>query len=339
MTTTIKADRLVTLDGIRGLSAIVVALLHASAGRWPIHGYLAVDLFFLLSGFVLAGAFEQKLRDGMTMGAFMRARLARLYPLFVLGLVLGLSIRPNVPAPMLVGMFGANLFFVPAFFSPIPFGIDPPIWSLSLEMLINVAFAAGLWRLPTRALAVLAGCAGALLVAGDAIYGHTNFGFQSDLVGYTLGVARIGASFPIGWLIWRLRDRLVLRLAAPLAIAAILVCYIAPENALVGPLAAFCIFPVAMIALIHARQPVGVWRWLCDWSGRLSYPLYITHASVIVLVRAALHDTPAAFPLALAASFLVALAAHRSFEPLGRRLILNWRWPSLALTHQQTKGA
>lgn len=85
-----------TLDGLRGTAAIVVLLLHVASAETPdlpVFGsaYLAVDLFFLLSGFVIGHAYEARLSDGLTFGKFLKIRLVRLYPLYVLGLALAVA--------------------------------------------------------------------------------------------------------------------------------------------------------------------------------------------------------------------------------------------------------
>jgi peptidoglycan/LPS O-acetylase OafA/YrhL len=98
----------VILDALRGVAAAAVVTVHAplffhsvatpgsvpdASGHAPMTGplfeaYLAVDFFFLLSGFVLAHAYGEKLNDGMTSCQFMRCRLIRLYPLYLLALVI-----------------------------------------------------------------------------------------------------------------------------------------------------------------------------------------------------------------------------------------------------------
>ncbi len=96
-----------TLDGLRGVAAIAVVVVHAPMLMGSIEAPsagLAVDLFFVMSGFIIAHAYEGKLRDGMTAGHFIALRLARLYPLYLLGLVLGMAqseaAEPHVPAQL-----------------------------------------------------------------------------------------------------------------------------------------------------------------------------------------------------------------------------------------------
>ena len=93
MTTDTREKRVFhTLDGLRGVAALFVAMRHTNLfHRAGIHGgYLAVDLFFVLSGFVIAHAYERRLASGLSVGRFMAARYLRLWPVYVLGAALGL---------------------------------------------------------------------------------------------------------------------------------------------------------------------------------------------------------------------------------------------------------
>ena len=81
-----------TLDALRGVAAAAVLLFHAAfmyAIAPPAEGQLAVDLFFVMSGFIIAYRYDRDFARGMAVSAFVRLRLVRLYPLFFLGLVLG----------------------------------------------------------------------------------------------------------------------------------------------------------------------------------------------------------------------------------------------------------
>ncbi len=88
-----EKSRFETLDGLRGLAAVVILTRHiAELNHLPYlspHGYLGVDFFFVLSGFVIGFAYERRLQDGMTFGQFTSLRLQRLYPLLALGMAFG----------------------------------------------------------------------------------------------------------------------------------------------------------------------------------------------------------------------------------------------------------
>ena len=93
--------RYYTLDGMRGVAAIIVVIGHASGLLSPIPPprlWLAVDLFFILSGFVLGGIYEPRFSNGMGVREFMLHRYIRLYPLWIVGLSIGfLSGFTSVP--------------------------------------------------------------------------------------------------------------------------------------------------------------------------------------------------------------------------------------------------
>jgi peptidoglycan/LPS O-acetylase OafA/YrhL len=145
----------VTLDGLRGIAAIAVLFRHTVPNFMPTSpsasGYLAVDLFFVLSGFVIAYAYERALLNGMTIAQFMVKRVVRLYPLYIVaGLVslLFLTIRLFVKHQ---GMSEEIVYFANLFYIPIPinlntelhlYPLNDPAWSLGLEILINAVFAA-----------------------------------------------------------------------------------------------------------------------------------------------------------------------------------------------------
>jgi peptidoglycan/LPS O-acetylase OafA/YrhL len=89
-----------TLDGLRGVAAIAVTSLHFrfELGKFLLpHSYLAVDFFFVLSGFVLAYAYEDRLSEGMKPIQFLRLRVIRLYPLYLIGTLI---VRPRLSASL-----------------------------------------------------------------------------------------------------------------------------------------------------------------------------------------------------------------------------------------------
>src|SRR5580692_3274314 len=105
-------QRLVALDGARGLSALAVAFFHFDRNVWPAHGYLAVDLFFLLSGYVIAGAYETRLQRGSGLGWFFGVRMARLYPIYLFGTLIGLAcyLVAHPPAGVFAALARALVF-------------------------------------------------------------------------------------------------------------------------------------------------------------------------------------------------------------------------------------
>ena len=158
------------LNAMRGVAAIVVVLFHAdhlvgvplAAG-----GYLAVDLFFVLSGFVIAHAYDSKLANGLPVVEFARARIIRFYPMLVAGVGVGafyavfvivVGGHQALSVPRLIVSAVTSLLFLPV---PVDahgdlFSLNVPLWTLSLELLVSLAYALTFRCLTTYALGAVA---------------------------------------------------------------------------------------------------------------------------------------------------------------------------------------
>ena len=159
------------LNGLRGVAAIAVVNMHMSAYFGIVHSANvapAVDFFFVLSGFVISYAYEGKLASGLFWNRFFVARIIRLYPLYLIGLILGGLVVWFLEHPVNPARFfstlGLNLFMLPyplamdANTTPL-FPINFPAWSLFVELVANLVYAALAPRLSNRLLAVIV-CAG-----------------------------------------------------------------------------------------------------------------------------------------------------------------------------------
>lgn len=269
--------RFATLDGLRGIAALLVMFYHA--GTWsPVRmpgGYLAVDLFFALSGFVIALAYETRLRSGLSLREFAVNRLVRIYPMFLVGAVTGAMLLPAH-----IGI----LVMLPDFESPrLLFPANPPMWSLLFELLINIAFALLALRIGLRGiLAILFLSGGVLCHAAFNSNNALNIGAFWDTAVY--GIARTVFSFTLGVALYRLRDRFKIArqrtwrawLLFPLLIAALM---FAPEDRAWWDVA--CVFLI-LPALLWLGT---IWDLrkgkLAETLGDLSYPLYCIHAPLI----------------------------------------------------------
>ena len=131
------------LNAMRGLAAIAVVIFHAHplfGAQIAPSGYLAVDLFFVLSGVVIAHAYAARLNAGMRVAAFMKIRVVRFMPFYLLGLAFGLVLAT---ALLFAGSSDALstdklaiALLLALLFPPVPFGgdifpLNVPAWSLS----------------------------------------------------------------------------------------------------------------------------------------------------------------------------------------------------------------
>jgi len=308
----------VVLDGLRGVAALMVVVFHLfeawSHGdpRQQIinHGYLAVDFFFMLSGFVIAYAYDDRW-GGMSQWEFYKRRLIRLQPMIIVGSVIGavlfafqgFSIFPNVRdaawwqvvAVMLVGFT----------MIPLPrsadirgwtemYPLNGPAWSLFYEFVANFLYAVGLRKLSNRALGALVAVA-ALALIYLAVFGPRGDligGWGMDPVGIQTGLTRVMFPFFAGVLLFRLGHRVKLRNGF-IVCSALLVCALAlPRfgaadqtwlNGLYEVLCVMILFPI--IVAIGAGQADAGGRSLhvARLFGDLSYPLYITHYPLIYI--------------------------------------------------------
>lgn len=127
------------------------------------HGYLAVDFFFCLSGFILAYVYEERLQNGMPFVDFAIARLIRLYPMVLIGVALGFGIywsADPTSAPALFRDLGIDLLLIPTASPDAPnpgdmLALDPPFWSLSYELAVSLIWALALRRVPPLLLFVV----------------------------------------------------------------------------------------------------------------------------------------------------------------------------------------
>ena len=276
-----------TLDGIRGVAAIAVLLLHLERPgfQMPLAPFTAVDLFFLISGFVIAQAYEGRISQFGVL-AFLRARLTRLYPMLLLGLLIlpayavlvtlgqhGAS--PATPWQVL-GSLGAGLLFLPSHLPPSKlwdetslFPLNAPVWSLMFEMAVNLAYALLLPWLSRLMLAFIVLLSGILLVVIQLRLDGIDLGWSWPSLWW--GAPRVTFSFFLGVLIWRLK--ISWRPVHPLlALAAVPALFHAPEifAVLVG-------YPLVLVAATSSVSSNLRGSRIMTAMGAMSYPLYVIH--------------------------------------------------------------
>lgn len=279
---------------MRGVAAFAVVLLHiGQLVELPIvhHGYLAVDFFFALSGFVLTTTYAPRFARGLTPGDFLKQRFIRLYPTFLAGVVVGIPVvfaqiyfGSGHALPMSVATVGAgfNLLMLPAPGADTLFPFDRPAWSLFFELLANVALCYALLRITTKLLVAVCAISGFALLFAIMRYGSADIGHNWDQI--LFGLSRTSFSFCLGVLaarrpIFRATSYSAILLLAALAI--ILQLDVAAQYRWVyDAVGIFFILPIVAILGTGLNLPPSLHR---DGSflGDISYPLYAVHYPVI----------------------------------------------------------
>ena len=270
-----NAGRFATIDALRGVAAIAVMLFHldTDARLAMPGGYLAVDLFFALSGFVIAHSYAGRLTEGMGFGTFMRLRIARLWPMLALGGALGIVLH---------GGHAGMLFLLPNPLSPaMLYPANPPYWSLLLEMAAYAVFALVWGRMGTRGLAAMILASAAILVfyaAGpDKLL---SFGAEWGVI--LPGFARLGFAFGIGVAVYHWRKgrppRRTTALAWALPLVFVAICALVTQANWPGLLAILFVMPaltwLATCWEVPHTRAAGI-------LGDLSYPLYCIHLPLL----------------------------------------------------------
>ncbi|MCY0389811.1 acyltransferase [Robbsia sp. Bb-Pol-6] len=296
------------LDGLRGIAALLVVILHTGKfwGWQPAHGYLAVDLFFLLSGFVIAYAYEGKLSAGLiNKRQFVSIRLVRLYPIFFLSLIFSAAIAAGrailahyadlLTIPQISVSFILNVFFIP---SPIKnneilFPLNGLYWSLFYELLVNIIYAIVRPVLSTKLLlAIIMGAA--FIVFGVAtVHGDMNIGFNNDFASVVAAFGRSIFGIFLGVLMFRkksffldyINNVLHVTIKPAFAFLGIVAIMIMPDfsslNALSDVLAVIFFFPLLVLHCIEGTTKR--WGRAMLILGAASYPAYVLQAPFAAL--------------------------------------------------------
>ena len=310
------------LDGLRGVASVIVVIFHIfesySAGpayQFINHGYLAVDFFFVLSGFVIGYAYDDRWGKMGTWGFFKR-RLVRLHPMVVFGTVVGICfyylgqcglfpLIGNIPAWKVILAFVMGCLMIPCGPRMDIRGwgefntFNGPNWSLTWEYLGNILYAFIFRRLPNIILGILVAAAGFLTL--DLCLNLNVFGLLTEarnsqmytpIGGWSLtseqvyiGLTRLLYPFLAGLLLSRIGKRIRIQggfwwCSVILAVVLFIPCVGGEGSILNGIYNAFCIIVIfPLIVMIGAGSVINGAKGnrICDFLGQISYPLYITH--------------------------------------------------------------
>ena len=319
------------LDGLRGVAALLVVFYHIFEGlsfaeggtliTTINHGYLAVDFFFILSGFVIGYAYDDRLGKTMTLGNFFKRRLIRLHPMIIMGAVLGVIFYclqgcvkwdgTHVATSMIMLALLCALFFIPA--TPGAgydirgngemFPLNGPSWSLFFEYIGNILYAVFIHRLSNKALTALVFLLGIGLawfalfdVAG---YGMIGVGWTLDGVNFLGGSLRMLFPFSLGMLLSRNFKPVKVRGAFWIYSIVLLILFCVPYiegnspicwNGLFEAICILFIFPVLVWIGASGKTTDKHSTQICKFSGDISFPLYAVHYPVMYLFYAWLID-------------------------------------------------
>lgn len=274
----ITIGRLTGLDALRGLAALAVMLYHFGKS-YEIHGlfprsYLAVDFFFMLSGYVLARIYEPRLTSGLAPATFLFARFLRLWPLVTLGALIGLA-SYDAPLPLWIAALG-SLFLLPQLAEPGDvFPLNGPTWSISFELMLNALHALLFVRLPTRWLLVIAALMLPVMAAGIDRFDGMNMGPR--LADFWWGVPRSILPYVMGICLFRLwRDQ------PPIAVPIWLTLAMLPLSFMVSKVDIFDLLFVTLICPLVLAGGIRLNAGRAgDVLGQLSFPLYALHIPIL----------------------------------------------------------
>lgn len=307
-----KKHRYAYLDGIRGVAALFVIMRHTGE-FWDFivyRSYLAVDIFFILSGFVIANAYGKKMAAGtLSFKGFILVRLIRLYPVYFLSLCLAIPIYlyglAEQGTPMstsgAIALIALSLFILPGVAIPegLLFPINGPYWSLFYELIANFLYAATRPLLSTKVLIYLVVSFGLLLLAAAIYQGNMDYGFIFAPRGFVAGAVRAAFGIFFGVLLYSQMQagRLSIRPRPWLAIALICGVFMIPDmghlNFAVDILALFLVFP-ACVVLAATTTGDSLSKYML-FLGSASYPIYVLHEPLGKLIMIATNGAAANF--------------------------------------------
>jgi peptidoglycan/LPS O-acetylase OafA/YrhL len=303
------------LDGLRGVASILVVIFHVfetySGDRFHQiinHGYLAVDFFFVLSGFVVAYAYDDRWNK-MTQWDFYKRRLIRLQPMVIIGTIIGAILfyfQASGAFPLIAGTPVWKMLLVMLLgFTMLPLPVsmdirgwqemhplDGPAWSLFFEYIANILYALVIRKFSKTLLTIFVVLSACFLVQ------YLIMGPQGDVIGgwaldktqLHIGFARVLYPFFAGMLLCRVGKLIRIKNAFTVCSILLIVFFSIPRlggtthlwmNGLYESFCIIVIFPLIVSIGAGGTMTRNFVTKVCKFLGAISYPLYITHYPLI----------------------------------------------------------
>ena len=303
------------LDGLRGIAAIIVVTFHLTepfgTSHLDIlvnHGYLAVDFFFLLSGYVIGYAYDDRW-ENMTIGNFLRRRILRLQPMVILGMTLGAigfyftdsTIWPLIHTVPVWKML--LVLFIGYTILPVPLSLDirgwqemHPLnsvgWSLFFVYIANILYAIGIRKFSNWALAILVLISGIALahLAISSPNGDLSGGWTLNAEHLRIGSTRMMFPFFAGLLLSRIAKPTQIKHAFLWCSLGLAIVLYMPRigganqlwmNGLYESVCIILVFPTLVYAGASGTDQSPLEKKLCKFLGDISYPLYLVHYPLV----------------------------------------------------------
>ena len=317
------------LDGLRGVAALMVIIFHffelysfGNPSKQIInHGYLAVDFFYVLSGFVLGYAYDDRW-DKMSYWDFYKRRLIRLHPMVIAGSLLGVCYfflgecinSPNIESVNPLYFFLTIIMSI--LMIPCPAQMDirgwgetnsfnGPNWTLTYEYIVNILYSLIFRRLHTIIIGILTLASALLLVNLTCNFDIFNVMNERESNKYTViggwsltscelcvGFTRLFYPYFAGYLVYRLK--LKIRIPYSFIICSIiLITFLSMPrlekegypifNGIYEAIVIILIFPLVIIIGAGDTTKNEILTKICKFIGELSYPIYITHYPIIYM--------------------------------------------------------
>ncbi|NCD72341.1 acyltransferase family protein [Mucilaginibacter agri] len=301
------------LDGLRGVAAIIVVTFHLAEplstshlDNLVNHGYLAVDFFFLLSGFVIGYAYDDRWPK-MTVGSFFKRRIERLQPMVVLGMTLGAigfyftdsTLWPLIHTVPLWKMLVVMLIGYTIL--PVPLSLDirgweemHPLnsvgWSLFFEYIANILYAIWIRKFSKTALGILVGIAAIALAHLAITNGDVGGGWTLNVEQVRIGLTRTMYPFFAGLLLSRIVKPTQIKNAFLLCSLLVALVLYMPRisgaehiwlNGIYESVCIIIVFPLIVYLGASGVMQTTRENRICKFLGDISYPLYMVHYPLV----------------------------------------------------------